>query len=138
MTSEEVNSLLDRFRTTGAFMRLVLFGGTIGFAVAVFEPRSLITVLFGGQKLIPTGVALLAFIGGVETVINDLMTNRFSWARMQKVRHVLLIGCFFFFAATIGLCIEQEVSWAAYPVFALFMLGIVFHTFLDLRARYKR
>jgi hypothetical protein len=129
--------MLDRFRVTGATLRLMLFGGTICFAMAVFEPKSLMTVLFGGHKLFPVLMVVLAAIGIAETVINDLMSNPFEWKWAQNLRHLMLIFCFFFFAVIIALCVERGTSWAAYPVFGLFAAFLVFHTFLDLRARYK-
>ena len=85
----------------------------------------------------PLFVFTVTVIGFTETVINDVFSREWSWRRLQEWRYAMLFLCACFYGSVLYMCSAKNVSWAAYPIFAMFCFFVLLHMFLDMRARFK-
>lgn len=136
-TYNRINAFLNRIQSSNVPGRLFLFFLAGNSALAVHVPQSVIGFLFKDAQQVGLVVACVALLGLFDTIINDMLPDKFHFSFGLSVRHIALMACAGFFALCAYLAVLSTISWITIPYFVACALTISVHTFFDLRRRFK-
>ena len=132
-----INAFLTKMQTSAVLGRVFLFFLAGNTAVVAHVPETGIGFLLKDTPFVGTAIACVALLGLCDTVINDMLPDRFNFSFGLSIRHVSLMSCAAFFALCAYLAVLSTLSWMVVPYFVACALTISVHTFFDLRRRLK-
>jgi hypothetical protein len=91
---------------------------------------------FASLMMLVMGV--LAVVGMVDILINDLMPDRFIFLQALKTRHLVLMGIPICFAVQISTCIEAGMSYAVLPFYLIYTVLVPLSAFVDVHKRHLK
>ena len=136
-TYDKVNAFISKIQYSNVPGRLFLFFLSGNSALVTYVPESAIGFIFKGSPQVGLVVACIAVLGLFDTIINDMLPDKFHFSFGLSVRHIALMTCSAFFALCAYLTVLSPLPWIVVPYFVACSLTISMHTFLDLRRRFK-
>ena len=133
----DINAFLNKLQSSNVPGRLFLFFFAGVSALLVYVPESILGFLFKGHMQIGLVMACVAALGMLDTIVNDVLPDRFHFRFGCSVRHVALMACAAFFALCTYLTVMSNLPWLVIPYFAAPAAALAVHTFFDLRRRFK-
>ena len=83
-------------------------------------------------------VGALAIVGLVDTLINDIMSDRFTFLDALHTRHLVLMGIPICFAIQIFTCVSAELSYAILPYYFIYIILVPLSAFIDVQKRHLK
>lgn len=132
-----INTFLNKMQYSNVPGRLFLFFLSGNSAMLAYVPESILGFLYKGTPQVGLIVLCVAALGILDTVINDLLPDRFHFRFGRYVRHIALMLCAAYFALCTYLTVMSTLPWLVISYFAAPAITIAVHTFFDLRRRFK-
>ena len=132
-----INKFIERIQFSSVPGRLFLFFLTGSRALGAYVPSTSLGQIFVDAQPIGIFVAAVALLGLLDTIVNDVLPDKYHIDFALSVRHVALMLCAAFFGMAVYLTVDTGFSWTVIPEFVACALTISVHTFLDLRRRLK-
>ena len=83
-------------------------------------------------------IGALAIVGMIDTLINDIMDERFTFMHALKTRHLVLMGIPICFAVQIFKCVSAELSYAILPYYLIYIVLVPLSAFIDVQKRHLK
>lgn len=136
-TRNSINTFLDKMSYSNVPGRLFLFFLSGNSALLAYVPESVLGFLYKDTPQVAVIVLCVAVLGVLDTIVNDLMPDRFHFRFGCSVRHIALMLCAAYFALCTYLTVMSTLSWPVIFYFVAPAITIAVHTFFDLRRRFK-
>ena len=134
--ANHLRAYLDRLGGGGPAFRLCLLLLVWSSSLAAVVPQSTIGHLLAEARFIGWIVFFLCLIGIVETLINDVLPERFHWNFALHYRHLALLFCAGFYLMLVYLLTQSNISRLVVPYFLIMAFFLVWHAFMDIIGRY--
>ncbi len=136
MNSEQITTFLDKMGGGGPAFRLCLLLLVCSSSLAALVPESIIGNLLKGASYVGYVVFALSGVGIVETIINDLLPDKYHWQFALNIRHLALMACSAFFLILIFLLTQSSISMLVLPYFVIVATFLAWNAFMDIRIRF--
>lgn len=136
MNSDRLSAFLEKVGGGSPAFRLCLLLLVWSSSLVATVPQSTIGNLLGGATYVGWMVCALSMVGIVETIINDVLPERFRWEFALNIRHLALMACCGFFLILVFLLAQSEISKLAMPYFLIVAAFLAWNAFMDIRRRY--
>ena len=136
MISEKIGTLLDKVGGGSPAFRMCLLLLVWSSSLAAMVPESTIGNLLEGNSFVGIAVFVLASIGIVETIINDVLPEKYHWEFALNIRHLALMVCCGFFLMLVFLLTQSEISNLVLPYFVIVAFFLAWNAFMDIRRRF--
>ena len=83
-------------------------------------------------------MGVLAVIGMIDILINDLLPDSFVFLKALQTRHLVLMGIPICFAVQISTCIEADISYAVLPFYLIYTVLVPLSAFVDVHKRHLK
>ena len=137
MKSRLLPDYLDRLQCSNVSGRLFLFFLAMHAGWLAYDDNTMIGLIFNNAEEIGAVVIFVALIGFVDTFINDILPEEFTFPFALTIRHFLLMSCASFFAVGAFLASKTTMTYVYLPHFVGCCIGTSMHAFFDIRRRFK-
>ena len=136
MNSEQIGAFLDKFGGGSPAFRMCLLLMFLADSLLVLVSQSTVGILLQNAHYVGYGMILLATVGVIDTVVNDVLPDRFRWRFALNLRHFGLMACCVCYLMLIFLLTQSTLSWWVLPNYAVPAAFFAWNAFTDIRRRY--
>lgn len=88
-------------------------------------------------QAVMVALAIFAFLGMVDVLVNDIMPERFVIKPALRDRHLVSMGVASCFGVQMWTCVKYGLPDAPLPFYAIYVVLVPISAFADVRKRFK-